>query len=283
MTRTGEIARLRQHAPIPVLELHPDDATQLTVRDGEFVCDDAEQQRLRVHITTAQRRGDAFAAMHWTQQFAATAVINESVAATVDRHSGEPAFKHSQVKWRAWRPRWQALLLSRDELPVRVGQYFSLQCLENGYATELAGDDNPDWLRWFNTQTASTSETLSMHDAAKGEMRAAHLYDGQLQQLLLVTHNSTLPAYTWLASLLSKNLSTSERRALLSGVAPTGAVDDSALICSCFSVRQNTILAAIQQHDLDSVSAIGAHLKAGSNCGSCKPELRRLLQQFQLV
>ena len=35
---------------------------------------------------------------------------------------------------------------------------------------------------------------------------------------------------------------------------------------------------AIKKHGLNSVDAIGESLKAGTNCGSCKPELEELLR-----
>jgi assimilatory nitrate reductase catalytic subunit len=47
-------------------------------------------------------------------------------------------------------------------------------------------------------------------------------------------------------------------------------------VCACFGVGRGAIDAAIAGgcHDLFS---IGRRLKAGTNCGSCVPELRRLI------
>jgi len=49
-------------------------------------------------------------------------------------------------------------------------------------------------------------------------------------------------------------------------------------ICSCFNVGINTIRDAIARGNLTDVDAIGAALQAGTNCGSCRPELRSLLE-----
>ena len=38
-----------------------------------------------------------------------------------------------------------------------------------------------------------------------------------------------------------------------------------------------TILAAIGSQDLLSVEAVGAALSAGTNCGSCRPAIQRLI------
>jgi assimilatory nitrate reductase catalytic subunit len=47
-------------------------------------------------------------------------------------------------------------------------------------------------------------------------------------------------------------------------------------VCACFGVGRNAIDAAIADgcHDL---SSIGQRLRAGTNCGSCMPELRRAI------
>ena len=39
----------------------------------------------------------------------------------------------------------------------------------------------------------------------------------------------------------------------------------------------NTIVEAIASQRLVSVEAVGAALSAGTNCGSCKPAIRRLI------
>jgi assimilatory nitrate reductase catalytic subunit len=48
-------------------------------------------------------------------------------------------------------------------------------------------------------------------------------------------------------------------------------------VCSCFSVTEATIRAAIAEMGLTSAAEIGAVLRAGTNCGSCVPELKKIL------
>ena len=48
------------------------------------------------------------------------------------------------------------------------------------------------------------------------------------------------------------------------------------IVCSCFSVREKTIMQAIEQGNT-SISGLGASLKCGTNCGSCKTELASLI------
>jgi assimilatory nitrate reductase catalytic subunit len=54
------------------------------------------------------------------------------------------------------------------------------------------------------------------------------------------------------------------------------------VVCSCFSVGINTLTRAIREQDLTTAEAIGQALKAGSNCGSCIPELKALLKEVEL-
>jgi assimilatory nitrate reductase catalytic subunit len=56
-----------------------------------------------------------------------------------------------------------------------------------------------------------------------------------------------------------------------------GAAQAGKMVCSCFAVSEDKILAAIQGEGLTTPAQIGARLKAGTNCGSCIPELKKLL------
>ncbi len=86
-----------------------------------------------------------------------------------------------------------------------------------------------------------------------------------------------LPSRSWLASLFaSTRLSAAERAGLLAGVPADPAADTGPTVCACFGVGRNSIDAAIAQ-GCEDPAAIGRCLKAGTNCGSCVPELRRMI------
>jgi len=57
--------------------------------------------------------------------------------------------------------------------------------------------------------------------------------------------------------------------------------DVGATVCACFNVGRNTVLDAIT-NGAHSVAAIGDITCAGTNCGSCKPELNALLSEVTL-
>jgi assimilatory nitrate reductase catalytic subunit len=53
-------------------------------------------------------------------------------------------------------------------------------------------------------------------------------------------------------------------------------------VCACFGVGRASICDAIAA-GANSAAEIGARLKAGTNCGSCIPELKRLIGERPTV
>jgi len=64
---------------------------------------------------------------------------------------------------------------------------------------------------------------------------------------------------------------------LLAGRPGAAQEDRGAVVCACYDVGVNTIVGAIARGEVSSLDTIGAVLRAGSNCGSCRPELQALL------
>jgi assimilatory nitrate reductase catalytic subunit len=90
---------------------------------------------------------------------------------------------------------------------------------------------------------------------------------------------SSLPSRDAVAALLGTRIESEMRTALLAGN-PTGAAAANAAgqtICACFGVGLNTLHGTIASRRLTSVAEIGAILRAGTNCGSCIPELKAIL------
>jgi assimilatory nitrate reductase catalytic subunit len=76
----------------------------------------------------------------------------------------------------------------------------------------------------------------------------------------------------------AETLSDDQRRMLLSGKSADGLASTGPIVCACFGVGRITILAAIAG-GAGTAAEIGVQLKAGTNCGSCIPELKRLIAQ----
>jgi assimilatory nitrate reductase catalytic subunit len=68
-----------------------------------------------------------------------------------------------------------------------------------------------------------------------------------------------------------------DRRILLSGSGSDGTAETGPIVCACFGVGLPAIREAIAKGDATTVADIGKKLRAGTNCGSCIPELRAIL------
>ena len=121
---------------------------------------------------------------------------------------------------------------------------------------------------------------LEFADLGTGRYRGAVLVDGRLRACLFVAPGPELPLRGWLAGLFAaRELDLAERASLLAGRPGQGQRDNGRIVCACFGVGLNTLTAAIRDQRLITPEAIGAALQAGTNCGSCVPELRQLIAQ----
>jgi len=73
-------------------------------------------------------------------------------------------------------------------------------------------------------------------------------------------------------------LSVEDRNVLLHG---GDVADRGGEICACFGVSTAAVAAAIAK-GATSLATLGAVTRAGTNCGSCRPELRALLRAARL-
>jgi assimilatory nitrate reductase catalytic subunit len=101
--------------------------------------------------------------------------------------------------------------------------------------------------------------------------------NGRLEALLFLGPSPKLPSPEWLKTQFDRpDIPGAERRTLLAGIPFEGAVDEGAIVCVCFQVGSARIAAAAEACGR-SVEGIGRRLGAGTNCGSCIPEIRRLI------
>ena len=74
-----------------------------------------------------------------------------------------------------------------------------------------------------------------------------------------------------------EKLSDKDRTCILTGKPAGNQKEAGRTVCSCFNVGINTIVEAIPENKLTIPEQIEEVLKAGSNCGSCVPELREII------
>ncbi len=286
MTRTGKSPRLSAHTSEPFVALHPQDAADVGLRDGQLatVISAHGEATLRVQLTDTQAVGQVFAPIHWNDQFASAARIGSLVNPAVDPASGQPEFKHTPVRVMPYRAQWHGFLLTRHGLVPHQASYWSKIRRDGLWHFELAGDAAPEnWADSVRVQLGEVDgnvEWREFNDSTQRNYRAARIVDGRLDSLIIIGPTSDLPPRDWLVKLFQREqLTDQERHGLLRGTPPKGQEGGGKIVCSCFSVGVDTLNKAIREQGLDTPEAIGEALNAGTNCGSCVPELRRLIAE----
>lgn len=284
MTRTGLVPRLMQHVREPVASLHPADAAGLGIGAGALLRLRTPHGSavLRAALDTGQRRGEVFVPMHWTDAFASAGPVGRLVGAACDPMSGQPELKATPLALTPLPTVWRGLLLHTEAVRPE-GVVWSRIALEQGHALDLAGATPlPEGAALGAFARAAMAagaddEVMEMADPARGAWRYAALRDGRLVACLFLTSRGAgLPSYQALASLLAGPLDAAGRRAVLAGGGPVRAAEP--MVCACFSVGLLTLRAAVASGRVSTVAEIGAVLRAGTNCGSCIPELREILR-----
>ncbi|HXP96984.1 MAG TPA: (2Fe-2S)-binding protein, partial [Telmatospirillum sp.] len=136
-------------------------------------------------------------------------------------------------------------------------------------------DDWPGWTR----QHLGDGVWLDYQDRRIGRYRAALIRNDRLEAVLFVAAPGQRPAIEGLAPLFSAPVPEPHRRTELLAGSPLAGRDGGPIVCACHQIGRETILNAIVGQGLASVEAIGQALRAGTNCGSCIPELRGLLTE----
>ncbi|MGF1525864.1 MAG: molybdopterin-dependent oxidoreductase [Candidatus Competibacterales bacterium] len=287
MTRTGRAPKLWGHRPEPFVELHPVDAARAGVADGALAEVYSPRGRVvvRAVVTATQRPGMAFVPMHWCGPHTPWGRVAALVAPVTDPVSGQPESKHTPAGVRPYTPAWYGFILSRRPLPATVTAscgYYSLAPVSGGWRLELAGEipGEPAVIFQELISLEVDPDIVEYSEEATGQRRLAGIVADRLAFCAFVGPSAVLPPRDWLVSRLDQPVEPAVRGVLLGGRAPRGD-DGGPVVCTCFGVGVHTLTAAIADHGLTTPEALGRRLKAGTNCGSCVPELRALIQRVR--
>jgi assimilatory nitrate reductase catalytic subunit len=275
MTRTGLAPKLARHREEPLVEVHPDDGSRLGLTDGGLARVETPQgdSIYRVAFHSGQRVGELFVPIHWTDRTASGGRTGLLPRPLVDPVSGQPGFKRTPASIAAVTPKWRGFLLLASELAdTPRGLWATRVAVSSGVMWEIAGNGDLKSIEALLPR----GERIEAQDAARGTKRIAIVANGRLSGALFVTETGELPPRDWLIAQLS---APQVAPTLLAGRAPGAQADRGPVICVCFDVGLKTIVAAIRDQKLADVAAIGGALGAGTNCGSCRPALARILTE----
>ncbi|AKJ29946.1 nitrate reductase [Caldimonas brevitalea] len=285
------------------------DLVYLTSRRGSVVVPAQASEQ----VAPAQ----AFLAMHWGEEFLSGCSstgepltgVNALTTSAFCPTSKQPELKHAAIKvlkaelpWSllgaAWLPHDKALA-ARDTLRSMMRLFPFATCVPfgrepserqvSGLLFRAAAHEAPppDVLTQIEGLLGlSGTEVLRYHDVRRGQRRAVRLErrgpkEATLQAFVLAGDTS---AEAWIKTLLQDELPAQAygRLLLVPGAkAPVAVVAKGRQVCTCFNVTQpqiETALGACSGNAESQLAQLQEQLKCGTNCGSCVPELKRLVR-----
>ncbi len=274
MTRTGLSPKLARHREEPLVEIHPEDAAALGIVDGGLarVSTPQGESLFRAAHHPGQRRGELFTPIHWTDRQSRGGRTGLLARDLADPHSGQPGFKLSPARIAPVAMDWRGFVIVPGEMATPDCIWATRITVPGGVLIEVAGVGDPAVLE----AALPAGERIEAVDPARGTRRAAVLRDGRLAAVLFVTRSGELPGRDWLIAQLDQP----QGLQVLAGRAPGMQVERGPVVCACFDVGLHSIIAAIRDQRLTDVAAIGTALGAGTNCGSCRPALARILAEM---
>ena len=294
MSRTGSAARLFGHTPQALLSMHPDELRRRRLLNGELVKVRSRRGSLIVPVQAddSVRSGQAYLPMHWGNRFLKGLGTNVLTQPEFDPLSKQPELKHAGVEVEKVELPWTFFALVEGDVQTR---FQALRPLFEDFAyanLTLTGRERPALL--IRAACAVTPEAqllaqidrlLGLHegpvlaydDPRKAVGKRVRIEDGRITAIRLAGETA---ARDWLKGQWETGSADADlRRWLLAPVStPPGAVystGSSKILCNCLNVSEDAVCAGIAQ-GLD-LTGLKQELKCGTSCGSCVPEIKRLL------
>ncbi|MGE8152706.1 molybdopterin-dependent oxidoreductase [Pseudomonas vancouverensis] len=294
MSRTGTAAQLFGHVSEAVLSLHPDELRRHRLRTGDLISLKSRRGAVIVPVASddSVRPGQAFLPMHFGDRFLKGGA-NSLTLPAFDPLSKQPELKHSGVRLEPVQLSWHLFAL----IEGNVQQHFETLrplCEAFSYVSlSLIGRERPALL--IRAASAAAPDPHRLHDIdqclglndgpvlAYDDPRRAigkrvRIENGRITAIRLA--GETLARH-WLQNLWLEGRADEQlRRWLLAPLsAPPGQIDAQAIgnktLCNCKNVSQNAVCTGIRR-GLD-LQGLKQELGCGTQCGSCVPEIKRLL------
>lgn len=314
MSRTGTLGRLFGHVAEPCVQMSPGDMARRGLAEGELVHVTSKRGSIVVPLQASEElaSGQVFMAMHWGAEYLSgtsssgqpLAGVNALTTSAFCPGSKQPELKHAAVKvlkaelpWTllamAWLPAERALA-TREALRRLMVRFSFASCVPFGHEHQgvllrAAGHEAvPDDLLVEIEQLLGLDDksTLRYADRKRGQRRAALLQrEGDTTTLQAVLLAGDTSAESWIRTLLQQQLPAQSygRLLLLPGSkAPAALPVSSRQVCTCFNVSEKAIegtLAQCSGSESARLSILQQSLKCGTNCGSCVPELQRMVRR----
>jgi len=316
MSRTGLIGRLFGHVPEPVVQMHPQDMARRGLAEGDLVHVTSKRGSIVVPVqaSTELSLSQAFMGMHWGSEFLGgvsstgerLAGVNALTTSASCPDSKQPELKHAAVKilkaelpWTLVAMAWldaDRALDTRAQLKSLMAKFPFASCVPFG--RERAGvlfraaahePPAPEILaKLEGLFTLGGPESIRYADPRRGQRRAMRLVrrgdagkEARLEAFLLAGDTRSR---AWIQALLQDELPAQAYGRLLlapGAQAPVAVQARGRQVCACLNVSEDAIrtcLADTPGEDGTRLAALQDRLRCGTSCGSCVPELKRLVR-----
>ena len=293
MSRTGRVARLFAHADTPLLAMAQRDLELRRLKSGDLVRVKSRRGEVVVAVEASDslRPGQCFLPMHWGARFMGGLGINALTQPVFDAVSKQPELKHAAVQVAKAELPWRMAALAVGDGAKLLDAVQPLLRACDYAAAGLAGRERDVLtLRLAHTQALPES-LLAALDAALGlddPLAVMHYQDSlrgiskrvrvESGKVVAARLTGETAAFEWLRDAIVEDTDAAALRAwMLAPVArpPAGGTGRGRIVCNCLNVAEPDIVAAITAGA--DLAALQATLKCGTECGSCVPELKRLL------
>ncbi|BBP82249.1 assimilatory nitrate reductase [Pseudomonas sp. Pc102] len=293
MSRTGTAARLFGHVEQAQLGLHPAEMRRRQLRDGDLVRVKSRRGELVVPVMgdEALRPGQAFLPMHWGDRFLKGLGVNVLTTPACDPLSKQPELKHAGVEVERVDLHWQLFVLVEGDVQARFEALRPL-CEAFTYANlGLVGRERPALVLRAAQATApdvavleridrllqlDQGPVMAYDDPQRAVGKRVRIEQGRITALRLAGETA---AWGWLKSLWQEGRVDADLRrwllAPLSAPPGTGACSANRTLCNCMDVGLQAVQAGIAR-GLD-LAGLKEALGCGTRCGSCVPEIKRML------
>ncbi|MFZ5508444.1 MAG: molybdopterin-dependent oxidoreductase [Pseudomonadota bacterium] len=300
MSRSGRAALLFSHDDEPRIYLNLSDMLRRNIAAGDLVrvFNRRGETVLRAAASDELRPGQAYVPMHWGRRHLNSGGANELMPSAYDPHSKQPELKHAAVQVEKLALPWQALLVRSA---AHAGQALEwkarLQPLLSRFryaSLGLAGAERPALVlriahheplpealldRIDDCVDLDDAQCLSYLDPRRAVRKKALIEEGVLAGIHLAGETAAGP---WLKDFVIERRAADDiRRWLFAPLAtpPEGVKTRGRIVCACHGVAEPDIRGAIARGA--SLERLQQDLRCGTGCGSCVPEIRRLLRVEQ--
>jgi len=174
----------------------------------------------------------------------------------------------------------------RDASVMSDADYWALARTAGGWRAEFARTEAIADAQSFICALLgidAATPLLSFTDPASGLTRHAAFDGKKLIGAVFLSQQPVAVSRSWAADQLEQDYANlSSRWQIIAGRPANDMPDKGAIVCACMNVGVNDIIGAVRS-GCDSVAAVGNKTTAGSNCGSCKAEIKVILDEYQII